>query len=330
MAEQGLFELYVGRTDAQNPRNSESAIIPLNDGRLLLGWTEFYAGDGADHGPAKLVGRISNDRGRSWGDKYTLVEDDGGCNVMEVNFLRLQSGEIALFYCQKNMEDEDCRVMLRRSADEGSTFGAAQQLSANGVYTGLTNGRALRLGTGRILIEAWANDDSYCYISDDDGASWCEGGRTRPKDGGSWEPACVELADGRVMLLTRTHLGSQYKAVSVDGGMTWSEPEPTALTGTAAPIAVTRVPETGDLLAIWTHNPGGVGRNPLTSALSSDEGESWDRFKNLEDEPGNAWAYPAVTWVDGIALITYFDYKDRLSLKLKAVSTEWFYATEGT
>ena len=105
-----------------NPRNSEAAIIPLADGKLLLGWTEFYAGDWADHGPARISGKISTDQGRSWGDKYTLVENDGGCNVMEVNFLRLKDGRIALFYCQKNSENVDCRVMMRTSRDEGRSF----------------------------------------------------------------------------------------------------------------------------------------------------------------------------------------------------------------
>ena len=42
-------------------------------------------------------------------------ENDGGCNVMEVNFLRLKDERIALFHCQKNSESGDCRVMMRTS-----------------------------------------------------------------------------------------------------------------------------------------------------------------------------------------------------------------------
>ena len=72
-AEGDIFEYFVASVAPQNPRNSEASIIPLKDGSLLLGWTEFYAGKGADHGPARLSGKISNDGGRSWGEKYTLV-----------------------------------------------------------------------------------------------------------------------------------------------------------------------------------------------------------------------------------------------------------------
>jgi len=319
------FQMVVAPAAGQNPRNSEAAIVPLNDGTLLLAWTEFYGGDGADHAPARIVGLTSSDGGRTWGGKYTLVENDGGCNVMEVNFLRLKTGALALFYCQKNSEEKDCRVMMRTSTDEGRTFGPAKQLSPDGKYTGLTNGRSLRLQSGRILLEAWENGDSYCYLSDDDGETWREGGRVQPAGGPSYEPACIELKDGRVLMLMRTGLGSQFASISADGGETWTTPEPTALEGTAAPVHLSRVPTTGDILAIWNHNPGAPSRNPFTAAISKDEGETWEQFRNIEDAAGDAWAYPAVTWVGDRALVTYFNYAGGLSLWLRSIPAGWFY-----
>lgn len=318
-----LFHTVVAPVGPENPRNSEAAIILLKDGSLLLGWTEFYAGNGADHGPARISGKVSTDGGRTWGERYTLVENDGGCNVMEVNFLRLTNGDIALFYCQKNTESTDCRVMMRTSKDEGKTWGAAKQLSPNGKYTGLTNGRSIRLKTGRILLEAWEGGDAYCYLSDDEGATWRESARVRPEQG-CWEPACIELKDGRVLMLMRTGMGGQYRSVSSDGGATWSPPEPAPLTGTAAPVSLSRIPDTGHILAIWNHNPGASTRSPLTAAISNDEGENWIRFKNIEEAPGDAWAYPAVTWIGDRALVTYFNYTGGLSLQLKIIPAAWF------
>lgn len=315
----------IAKAEGSNPRNSEAAIVPLKDGTLLLGWTEFYAGNGDDHGPARIVGRVSADQGRTWGDKYTLVENDGGCNVMEVNFLRLKTGEIALFYCQKNSAEKDCRVMMRRSADEGKTFVVPLQMSPAGKYTGLTNGRCIRLKSGRILLEAWEGGDSYGYLSDDDGAHWREGARVKPAKGECWEPACIELKDGRVLMLMRTGLGGQYKSYSADGGETWTTPEPTPLEGTAAPVSISRVPKTGDLLAVWNHNPSAKGRNPFTAAISRDEGNTWEHIKNVEDKPDDQWAYPAVTWVGENALLTYFNYSGGISLWLKTIPAAWFY-----
>jgi predicted neuraminidase len=322
------FEMVVAPVEPKNPRNSEAAIIQRKDGSLLLAWTEFYAAQGADHGPARIAGKLSQDGGRTWGGKFTLVENDGGCNVMEVNLLRLRNGNLALFHCQKNTESSDCRIMMRTSADEGKTWSAAKQLSPAGKYTGLTNGRCIRLRSGRILLEAWEGGDSYCVFSDDDGQTWRDSQRVQPAKGRSYEPACIELADGRVMMLMRTGLGCQYKSLSKDGGATWTEPVPTPLAGTDAPVAITRIPTTRDLLAIWNHNPGAKRRNPFTTAISKDEGETWTNFRNLEDAPDDAWAYPAVTWVGDRALITYFNYKGGLSLKLRSLPAGWFYQAD--
>ena len=99
-----ISRLTIAPAAAQNPRNSESDIVQLTDGGLLLGWTQFYEDSGADDGAARIVGRISADGGRTWDENYTLVENDGKCNVMEVNFLRLRSGHIALFHLQKDAE----------------------------------------------------------------------------------------------------------------------------------------------------------------------------------------------------------------------------------
>lgn len=325
MNAEGVSHQVVGPVGPNNPRNSEAAIVPLLDGSVLLGWTEFYAGSGADHGPARIVGRVSKDDGVTWGDKYILIENDGGCNVMEVNFMRLQSGGLAVFYCQKNAEDKDCRVMMRTSTDDGKTFANPKLLSEVGKYTGLTNGRCIRLKSGRILLEAWEGGDSYCCLSDDDGETWRDGGRVQPAGGPSYEPACIELKDGRVLMLMRTGLGGQFASYSSDGGETWSTPELSALKCTASPVAISRIPTTGDLLAIWNNDIGQPNsRNPLTSAVSRDEGTTWEHVKNLEDRADDRWAYPAVTWVKDRALITYFNYKDGLSLQLKVVPAAWF------
>ena len=317
------FHLTVVPVGPDNPRNSEAAIIPLKDGSLLLGWTEFYAGDAEDHGPARISGKISTDGGTTWGEKYTLVENDGGCNVMEVNFLRNKDGHILLFYCQKNSESGDCRVMMRTSSDEGKTWVNPLQISPAGKYTGLTNGRSLRLASGRILLEAWEGNDGYCYLSDDDGKTWRESQRLRPGDG-CWEPAAIELKDGRVLMLMRTGLGGQYQSFSSDGGETWTAPDPSSLKGSAAPVSLSRIPGSGEILAIWNHNPGRDLRNPFTAAISKDEGATWENFKNIEENDTGAWAYPAVTWVGDNALLTYFSYGSGLSLELKILPSAWF------
>lgn len=331
MDRDGVSRLTIAPATAENPRNSESDVVPLRDGRLLLGWTQFYGGSGADDGAARIVGCISTDGGLTWGERSTLVQNDGKCNVMEVSFVRLRSGGIALFHLQKNAEvsptaSGDCRVVMRVSTDEGKTFGPARPLTGGGRYIETASGRGLMLKSGRILIECEDLHSSFCLISDDDGATWHEGGKARPAGGDCYEPATVELKDGRALMLLRTGLGGQYQTLSGDGGESWSEPTLTALRGTAAPVSLERIPTTGDLLAIWNHDVGSPrARNPLTAAVSRDEGRTWEHLRDIENAPDDAFAYPSVTLAGDVALVTYFGYKGGISLFLKRIPLDWFY-----
>jgi sialidase-1 len=235
---------------------------------------------------------------------------------------------------------------MRTSLDEGKTWGDAKQISEGG----LTNGRCIRLSTGRILLESY----DCCIISDDDGKTWRDSEKIIFSIGYCAETACIELKDGKVMMLLRTNLGCQYKSVSSDGGESWSEPVRTQLIGTDAPVSLSRIPGTGDILAIWNYNwkytgngklspveeealwhrtTGDRRRIPLTSAISKDEGETWEHFRNLEEIPEEGWCYPAVTWIENRALVTYFssfcafgfEGENYLTLKLKSLPAEWFY-----
>lgn len=180
------------------------------------------------------------------------------------------------------------------------------------------------LRDGRLLL-GWT--EFYAGVGADDGATWREGEHVRPAGGGCWEPAAVELRDGRVLMFLRTGLGGQYQTISADGGATWSEPMLSPLRGTAAPISIERIPTTGDLLAIWNNDLGSLrARNPLTAAISRDDGRTWEHCRNVASAPDDAFAYPSVTFAGDTALLTYFNYKDGISLFLKRIPVAWFYA----
>ena len=104
-----------------NPRNSEGAFLPLKDGRILYIYSRYYGKSASDHATADLAARYSSDGGATWTAQDEIaVKNHGGMNVMSVSLLRLQSGEIALFYLLKN-STSDCRPLMRRSFDEGKT-----------------------------------------------------------------------------------------------------------------------------------------------------------------------------------------------------------------
>jgi sialidase-1 len=129
-----------------------------------------------------------------------------------------------------------------------------------------------------------------------------------------------------VLMFLRTSLGGQYQTISEDGGETWGTATLSGLRGTAAPISIERIPGTGDLLAVLNKDIGSSrARNPLTAAISRDDGKTWEHFRNVADAAGDAFAYPSVTIVGDRALVTYFNYQGGISLFLQGIPVKWFY-----
>ena len=332
MSETEIFDLIVCPTTEKNPRNTEADIIELKDKRLLLGWTEFYYYGRNDSSPARIAGKLSSDKGRSWSEPFTIQENIGVQNVMEADFLRLKSGEIAFFFLIKN-SGFDCHPYMRKSFDECKTWSEIVPIAKfhPGYFT-LNNDRAIQLSDGRILLPASfvPNIDvesrlvSLCFYSDDNGRTWYKSKNevSLLPESTAEEPGVIELKDGRIMMWMRTSLGYIYKAYSSDGGETWSKPESMGIISPRSPQTIKRIPKTGDLLMIWNCTSG-PKRVPLTAAISCDEGETWKNFKNIETDEKQSYAYPSITFVDDEVLITY--YCDHGSLKLKIIPIDWFY-----
>ena len=127
----------------------------------------------------------------------------------------------------------------------------------------------------------------------------------------------AELKDGSLLAMMRTTLGKIYRSASKDRGETWSDGEATELPSPSAANCIKRIPETGDLVFLWNNAtpealavPGGRSyhypRNPLTAAISKDEGKTWTNLKDVERREGYISGYPSVSFVDGEALVAYY------------------------
>ena len=302
-------EMIVVPGDPNCPRNSEADIVLRADGSLLLGWSEFYASEGEDWSPCRLAGKTSDDGGITWSKPFRILENEARQSTMEVDFLRAPSGDLLLFYLKKN-GDDDCRVMMQRSDDDGTTWSDPQQVSDWHGYVATTNARSFVTSTGRIILPIW-----YCILnssytpnyavcqalySDDDGDTW---NLSRPplgaadSPGGSAEPAAVELYDGRILMMMRNGSGRIWQSVSGDRGETWEPPTPTDLATSTSPICLTRIPNTSDILVIWNQASQneiewGLTRSRLSCAISSDDCRTWRHFKNLESHDNNVRVEP--------------------------------------
>jgi len=332
----------------QNPRYTEGSIVELADGSLLFAVTEFQE-SGSDFAKASIVARASSDGGRTWTAPRVLQENVGGMNVMSVTLRRLgPSGRwdapIGMFYLVKNGFDS-LEVYLRISSDQAKTFGEPIKVTSRPGYHVMNNDRVTRLSSGRLLAPVAYTEDvrkvnhfvSYCYISDDDGATWRPGKQhiDQPRRG-AMEPEVIELCDGRVMMIVRTQMGHIAASHSTDGGDTWGKPFRLDVKAPEAPATLRRIPATGDLLLIWNHTfSEGAGhggqRTPLTAAVSSDEGKTWHHVQDLETRTDRAYSYTSLIFVGMRAVLSYYERDAKsgwISSRFRSVPVRWFYGEQ--
>jgi sialidase-1 len=255
-----------------------------------------------------------------------------------------QDGPIGLFYLVKN-GPADLKAYLRISSDEAQTFGEPILVTDGPGYHVMNNDRVTVLKSGRLVCPvAWTADVfqaggghfiSVCFLSDDGGKTWRRSADQvdAPKRG-AMEPEVVELASSKLLMIVRTQLGQIATSLSIDGGDHWSAPDKLAVQAPESPATIRRIPATNDLLLVWNNtyapaaNHAGK-RTPLTAAISSDEGQTWQHLRNLESDPEQGYAYTSVTFHRDRALLTYYvsDSKTgRISSRFRSLPVGWFYA----
>lgn len=305
-----------------NPRNSEGDFVELKDGRLLFVYSRYYGESSSDHGQAYLAGRYSSDQGATWTDEdVVILPNEGEMNVMSVSLLRLQNGDIALFYLRKNSTD-DCIPMMRISKDEAETWSdPVACITDKEGYFVLNNDRVIQLSDGRLLLsvalhaapgEPWRNAATlFAYYSDDNGQTWTSSlAVPNPTDITLQEPGLVELEDGTIMMYIRSDAGVQCLSYSKDRGESWSQVEKSGLVSPLSPASIERIPSSGNLLAVWNNNlhedPDFAKlRTPLNLAISKDEGKTWGNSHTLENDPEGWYCYTAIQFVDDGVLLAY-------------------------
>lgn len=278
-----------------------------------------------DEAPAEMRYMVSLDEGLTWREKGLLLVNDGKISNLGPSLLRLRSGEIALAYMRNNDYD-DLKVYIRFGDESLANWSEPVCITTAPGYHCSTGTRLIQLGSGRLLFpvahiarEFHEGKDrvgsyvAHVWRSDDDGRSW-----TRAQAGvacdkrGAMEPCLVELNDGRVMMLIRTQLGFLYQSFSNDGGQTWSAAQPSPLESPESCPFVTRIPSTGDLLAIWNHSPYDPNhpmfglRVPLSVAISRDDARSWSNSVPLETDARYTYAMPVATFNDKWAVFGYY------------------------
>lgn len=155
--------------------------------------------------------------------------------------------------------------------------------------------------------------------SDDNGETWHfselpkhapEFIPTYPHKGTRWqdhscEPTVVELSDGTLFMLERTSQDYHYQRYSYDGGVTWTDPEPSIFHGTLTMPVLYKLSD-GRIICLWCNTQPlpeldhskqwppltsdektGVWEDVFTNrdanhiAISEDDGKHWIGFREL-------------------------------------------------
>ena len=224
-----------------------------------------------------------------------------------------RSGSLMLFY-KVGADPQRWWGELKRSADHGRTWSAAQKLPEG--FLGPIKNKPVQLSNGDILCPTsqetpektskWA---VYLERSKDGGSSW----EKTPwlHDGlkiQAIQPSILFLGGERLLAVGRSRNDRIFQIQSEDNGQTWGEMTlgnlPNNNSGTDAVTLAD-----GRHLIVYNHiggTPGKWGgkRTPLNVSISKD-GQHWEAALVLESDPGE-YSYPAVIQTqDGKVHISY-------------------------
>ncbi len=323
--------------EGSNRRNSEGSFLRLEDGEILFIYSRFE-GDYDDGAPSDLYMIRSADEGETWTKPEMTLSASrfGVSNIMSVSLLRMQNGDVGMFFIVKRPQDVD-EIVLARSSDEGKTWYRFVRCDIPGreAYYVLNNDRAERLASGRIILPLAVHPSQpvagvpYYFegrgyftalYSDDDGETFrLSDDNVYPSfvhtKSGLQEPGVVELRDGVLWGYARTDQQVQYEFYSYDGGVHWSAAQPSVFTSPCSPMKIRREPESGKLVSVWNpipnYNgrpkyPAGWGRTPIVFSESGDNGETWSRPVVIEGKEEYGYCYPAVFFTNDGAFLTAY------------------------
>ncbi|MFN0168615.1 MAG: sialidase family protein [Bryobacteraceae bacterium] len=291
--------------------NAYPQVNRLASGRLLAVWSVQAKGSR----DSRVAAALSNDGGRTWSEPKTLVDHptlfDGDPNTL------LDGKRVFVYVTSRDINPPFAKSMtfMTRSDDEGLTWSAPVEIAIPRNYVSGKQHNGIKLRDGSLFMgicwDLWAEKGTapgtessshgvVAAMRSGDGVDWSPFGELSahyPKVSsfsvsGLDEPSFVELEGGEIFMLMRSGTARHREARSRDGGITWSLPKPSALTGHNTPANLWRLDGSPEIVVIWNHSP--INRYPLSVALSADGGRTWSPPRNVAESDGPQISYPGI------------------------------------
>lgn len=291
-----------------------SVIVELDNQDLLVG---YYAGEGEAKPDAAWVFARKSMGDREFGPLVAIADSE---DKPEGNGILFQDhdGKVVLIYNTMQgrlygphgpgVRWRTCDLRMKTSEDRGETWSEVTLVDPK--WGHVPRCKPIRLQSGDLIFGTEYDDGhSRFWISEDDGKSWQMTGPVLGEK--NQHPTIIERSDGSLLALLRP-AGSQgfvLETESQDGGRTWTDAVKTDLSSPFAALDAVKLSD-GRMVVAWNSNP--KARNPLTLALSEDQGNTWSVRRDLVTGEGS-FHYPAVIQTsDGLLHVTFTNNRETI------------------
>lgn len=321
------------------PINAYPVIACLPSGNLFCVFSEARREDRDSY---RVVGVLSSDHGKTWGQPRVLVQNP---NALDADPNIVLDGQRILVYSTTlphPFKIDQSQIWMTSSDDQGKSWSQPVEVAKPHRYISGKIHIGHRLSDGTLVMgysyDTWAeqgmipategemNIKAGVLRSKDGGKTWTAGGdlsasipKTSPHSvSGVDEPAAVVLKKGSIFVLLRTAATQLYQSVSHDGGVTWKKPVPSPLTSHNAPAALWRLKNPDhEVMVVWNNSPR--KRTPLCVALSKDNCRTWSPPRILASPEEVQASYPSATQAADGTLIAVWqeDLPDRSGREIR-------------
>lgn len=323
---------YIFRSGLYGYQYGYGDLARLDNGTLMI--TCMRSKVIGDFNSGNIITSYSFDDGKTWSKPIQIehqIDDSNYINISHPSLLNLSNGHLMLFFLVKYSTTR-IDIRFKESFDNGKTWQPDKIVyGKNQGYQILNNARVV-FSNHRIFIPIsipkekndtiinMNNLSIFYYYSEDLGVSWSKS-KVLTNNIGLLEPNITQVSNREFLMNIRTGSGKILFAKSNDNGTSWNFKN-SLIKSPSSPQKIVRIANSDSLVMIWNNTDYnyaqfGGNRNPLSIALSTDKGNSWNYLGNIEDtgtRPAD-YSYPSILIDNHYFHITYYDTWGGFSLK---------------